>query len=164
MLRKRNLPTEKKEIGPNLFQLDLNYAIIHARINLKFVDQWAPRNMARAPNVLFQEPKGLPKKFLRQQPCTVTLLLRPLFLAAWQNSHKFLSWKKPLLIRSPINTANFVGPLVTVLTGFHFNRSLQYRFTSSKMCILLVHSYNSTMGRRVKATSVLQYSLQVQKE
>ena len=88
--------------------------------------------MARAPNFLFQEPKGLPKKFLRQQPCTVTLLLRPLFLAAWQNSHKFLSWKKPLLIRSPINTANFVGPLVTVLTGFHFNRSLQYRLPQVK--------------------------------
>ena len=27
--------------------------------------------------------------------------------------------KKPLLIRSPVNKANFFGPLMTVLTGFH---------------------------------------------
>lgn len=27
--------------------------------------------------------------------------------------------KKPSLIRSPVNKANFFGPLVTVLTGFH---------------------------------------------
>ena len=27
--------------------------------------------------------------------------------------------KKPSLIRSPVNMANFFGPLVTVLTGLH---------------------------------------------
>ena len=50
---------------------------------------------------------------------TVTSLLRPLFLAALQNDHTF-SCKKTSLIRSPVNTANFFAPLVTVvLTGFH---------------------------------------------
>ena len=50
---------------------------------------------------------------------TVTSLLRPLFLAALQNDHTF-SCKKTPLIRSPVNTANFFAPLVTVvLTGFH---------------------------------------------
>ena len=50
---------------------------------------------------------------------TVTSLLRPLFLATWQNGHTFSGKKKPSLIWSPINKANFSGPLLTVLTGFH---------------------------------------------
>ena len=44
---------------------------------------------------------------------TITLLLRPLFLAARQNGHTF-SCKKTLLIRP-----YFFQPLVTVLMGFH---------------------------------------------
>ena len=37
---------------------------------------------------------------------TVTSLLRPFFLATWQNGHTF-SWKKTSFIWSPVNTANF---------------------------------------------------------
>ena len=33
-----------------------------------FFCEWAPRNGARAPNFLLEEPKGLPENFLRQQP------------------------------------------------------------------------------------------------
>ena len=43
-----------------------------------------------------------------------TSLLRPLFLAAWHSR----------TIRSPVNKANFFGPLVTVLTGFHYTAIL----------------------------------------
>ena len=39
-------------------------------------------------------------------------------LLFWQNGHTF-SCKKPSIIQSPINTAEFFGPLVTVLTGVH---------------------------------------------
>ena len=47
---------------------------------------------------------------------TVTSLLRPLFLAAWQNCHTFSCVKTLISIRP-----NFFGPLVNVLTGFHCN-------------------------------------------
>ena len=50
---------------------------------------------------------------------TITLLLRPLFLAARKNGHKFSCKKRPSLLRSPIKTAIFFCPLVTVLTGLH---------------------------------------------
>ena len=40
-------------------------------------------------------------------------------LATWQNGHTFSCKKKTSLIRSSVNTANFFGPSVTVLTGFH---------------------------------------------
>ena len=44
---------------------------------------WASRNVAQATNFLFEEPDGLPKTFLRQQPsyqfyhktCTINFLL-----------------------------------------------------------------------------------------
>ena len=36
---------------------------------------WAPENMAQAPNFLFQEPEGLPYNFLRQQACQQYCLL-----------------------------------------------------------------------------------------
>ena len=39
-------------------------------------------------------------------------------LLFWQNGHTF-SCKKPSIIQSPINTAEFFGPLVTVFTGVH---------------------------------------------
>ena len=39
-------------------------------------------------------------------------------LLFWQNGHTF-SCKKPSIIQSPINTAEFFGPLVTLLTGVH---------------------------------------------
>ena len=55
------------------------------------------------------------------EPCltaviTVTSLLRPLFLAPGKTTLHFFV-RKPLLIRSLVNTANFFGPLVTVLMG-----------------------------------------------
>ena len=57
---------------------------------LKFVDQWAPRNVARDANFLFQEPKGLPENFLGsslvQSPCYygyVTHKYSQFFWAHW---------------------------------------------------------------------------------
>ena len=50
---------------------------------------------------------------------TVTSLLQPLFLVARMNGHTF-SCKKPSLIRSLVNTANFFVPLVIVLMRFHY--------------------------------------------
>ena len=45
---------------------------------------------------------------------TVTSLLRPLFLAAWQNGHTFLLQKKPSLIRV---TAKFFWPIGDRING-----------------------------------------------
>ena len=45
------------------------------------------------------------------------LVITATFFAAWQNGHSCK--KKPSLIRSPVNVANFFFPLVTVLTGLH---------------------------------------------
>ena len=46
------------------------------------------------------------------------------YLAAWQNGQTFFcKKKKPSLIRSPVDTANFFGPLVTVSTQFHCNKT-----------------------------------------
>ena len=39
------------------------------------------------------------------------------FLAAWQNGHTFSCKKKPLLIRSSVNTANFFGPIGERING-----------------------------------------------
>ena len=49
---------------------------------------------------------------------TLTSLLQPLFLVARMNGHTF-SCKKPSLIRSLVNTANFFVPFVIVLMGFY---------------------------------------------
>ena len=45
------------------------------------------------------------------------LVITATFFAAWQNGHSCK--KKPSLIRSPVNVANFFCPLVTILTGLH---------------------------------------------
>ena len=45
------------------------------------------------------------------------------FLPAWQNGHTFSCKTKPSVIRSPVNTAIFFSPLVTVSTGYHFGLS-----------------------------------------
>ena len=41
-------------------------------LNIVVVVEWAPGSVPRAPHFLFQEPKGLPKNFLMQQPCLRT--------------------------------------------------------------------------------------------
>ena len=46
-----------------------------------------------------------------------TVTLSP---SAWQNGHTFLayiSWKNPLLIRPPVNTANFFWPIGDRING-----------------------------------------------
>ena len=58
---------------------------------------------------------------------TITSLLQPLFLAGGKNGHKFSCTKKTSLLRSPIKTANFFGPLVTVLTGLHCKFEVEQR-------------------------------------
>ena len=50
---------------------------------------------------------------------TVTSLLQPLFLAAWQNLPYIFLLKKTLVkTATPLIRPNFFSPLVTALTGF----------------------------------------------
>ena len=44
-------------------------AVTKGLIKVLIFFNWAPRNATRARNFLFYEPEGLPKSFLRQQPC-----------------------------------------------------------------------------------------------
>ena len=73
------------------------------------------------------EPTEKSSKYSKTPPYshlgnTITLLLRPLFLAARQNGHTF-SCKKPSLIRP-----YFFLPLVTILTGFHYIQEWGMKF------------------------------------
>ena len=70
-------------------------------------------------NILFQDTYYSETPPYGHLGNTVTSLLRPLSLAAWQKPPYIFLYKKPLLIR-PI----FFGPLVNVLTAFLCNFSL----------------------------------------
>ena len=79
------------------------------------------------------------------------------FFAAWQKGHTFLVKKKNprSIIQSPVNTANFFGLLVTVLTGFHCKQvshskqeTISIIFTHpSIISILLPPKYSVTVQR-----------------
>ena len=64
---------------------------------------------------------------------TVTSVIRSLryyshfFWPPGKTAINFLVQKKPSLLRSPIKTANFFGPLVTVLTGLHCKFEVEQR-------------------------------------
>ena len=76
------------------------------------------------------------------------------FLAAWQKGHTFLVKKNPRsIIRSPVNTANFFGLLVTVLTGSTvsklaiLSRKRLALFSSTPQSILLPPKYSVIVQR-----------------
>ena len=87
---------------------------------------------------------------------TVTSLLRPRFLAAWQDGHTFsCKKKKTLLIRSPVNAAKFFWPIGDRIDGvplylptshpFHFYRPSPLslaRFRDTRISSIFVSSAN----------------------
>ena len=85
---------------------------------------------------------------------TITSLLRPFFLAAWQRLPQiFFSKKKKTHVNTvtSLKRPNFFGPLVTVLTGFHcmnFNISaLVYRDENTTHRASDVYAYTRTWRR-----------------